>query len=74
MFTATLSRPFAFLTHLISRCQATKIDPTGGIPTWINDPKLSKQLFNDIGLTAEDFGGKQSTEAFEPTASQQSLW
>ncbi|PRY72180.1 hypothetical protein [Marivita geojedonensis] len=74
MFTSTLSRPFSFLAEIISRRHATKAHPRGSMPSWINDPKLSKQLLNDTGLTAEDFDGRQSNNAFELSASQQPLW
>ena len=74
MFEATLTRLVISLPEALQTL--TKKDPRrhGPLPTWIEDPQLSKKLLKDTGLTPEDLIGSASYDEKKPFFMQQNYW
>ncbi len=75
MITANPTRPAILrIFDLIGlRCH-TKVQRGGPIPSWINDPQMARQLLNDTGLKADDFGSRQSNNDTTQFGVQPGQW
>lgn len=74
MFTPTLNRLEMSFSQFLRVFAAKKAPNRGPMPTWINDPKLAKQLLNDTGLTPDDLGGSSAYDEAKPFFMQQNYW
>lgn len=74
MFEATLTRLVISLPEALGALTAKEPKRHGPLPTWIEDPQLSKKLLNDTGLTQEDLVGSASYDERKPFFMQQNYW
>ena len=74
MLTADLTRLANSFPEFL-RARASKQNPRQRpMPTWIDDPELSRHLLKDTGLTPEDLGRGHAYNEAKSILTKQNYW
>lgn len=74
MFAFTLPRPVSSLVQAFGITKSIPASPRGRMPSWVEDPQLSRDFLKDTGLSLEDLGGQRSYDPSLPFFLQRNFW